>query len=1518
MSIILVIFNTYGFIKKTCFEEKNMSIKECFGYLLLCVGFAAAATISPKEPSLKDGCYQIGTAQELFGLAEISKKRSYENPALLCAKLTDNIVINKNVLDEYGDLNSKAKDLVAWTPVGFAGIFDGNGKTISGLYVNDTTIMRVGLFESVDYTSYTDTVVVKDLGIEDSYFYGKYKNTNDPYIGSIFASTTPNAAYIRISNCYSNATLEGWGIIGGLVGGNGSKMTIENSHYSGKIRTKISADAGGLIGTSGGDTLFIINSYNSANIKGGGSAAGLASATRVVKVVNSYNTGDLSSDEYSVAGLIGGITAPSRVPRITEYSNIIQSYNTGKLYSATGDIGGLILSINGTELNIINSYSEGDFSDKYIDFQYGYDGLVVKIKSSELNLINSLYTQQTIDSTTNLKLYYQCDTNSTCNIINSYALSESGYKYDYSVTSKELEDGSIAQLLHDYKNGDIDGSIWGQDVGNDVHPVYSGEVKYNTVEAHITPTIPQLVDGCYEIGNADELYGFAAVVNGTDSTDAKLDVCGKLTADIVINERLIVKDTLLNERGRRLVNWVPIMNFEGVFDGQGHSISGIYLNHPISDSVGFFGVIGRKDVPSEVTIKNLHIKDAYYKSENIGGIVGWLHWSLTLSGCSFEGYLSGGNAAGLIYAAREFEYSRDQRDFISIKNCHTKAIINAYWYAAGFIINADYYKNISIENSYSESEFVAPEIWGEGAGFICHIERGSLNISNSYSYNKLSDVYKKFGLINSYGTSLYIKVDTLSIINSFILLDESNSNVKSRLVLKPNTLPEVSIKNSYYISDTISIYGGTIAPRVDFANGTIAAELHNYKLDGVDGSIWGQTVGTDPYPTLKGKITGYTPTTLKLTLITYEGDTTKYIDHFVPGHKINLPMPKQDGFIFAGWFNDNKYEGDAVLSVGIKDTSDVTLYAKWIENKSLKPKGDCFEIGTADELYQFTHYVNDTTRENLKENICAKLTADITINKHVLTAPETLNEDAIGFISWTPIQNFRGSFDGQGHSISGLYFNDERISDVGLFGTVSFGDNSWFREDTATIKNITLKDSYFLGYENAAGIVGKATHSVIIFENVHNEGLIRSNEYAAGLLADADYAAYPVILNSSNKGAIFAENTAAGLMAGSFNETTISNCYNLGHITATYAAGGIATGIAGDYYDDEEPYSIIEFSYNSGTISGNDGAGGILSGCGKCKLIETANVGNVSGSTDIGGLIGELSGDIYNSYNSGKIEANYRFGGLVGNANNINITNSFNTQRIEEGDYNHGGLVGAYESYLEQNITNSYFINTDVDNHFQQIQVTAKDFADGTVLKALQDYTDSVIDGKCWIQNIGKDAHPVLKSLNIIAINSSSVTPTSSSSVIKSSSSAAESSSSSTTISSSSEPKSSSSVTSSSSDAKSSSSSVKETSSSSEGAKSSSSEAGKSSSSESGKSSSSGKESIAEGIVLDIHYNLSIDNRNILITGVPAKTYVALFDMNGTLVDRKLTESNGATLAAPRSGRYIVRIKAQNQSVIVK
>ena len=42
-------------------------------------------------------------------------------------------------------------------------------------------------------------------------------------------------------------------------------------------------------------------------------------------------------------------------------------------------------------------------------------------------------------------------------------------------------------------------------------------------------------DGCYLISNVNELYGFAAIVNGSNGNYKKPSSCGKLTADITVN-----------------------------------------------------------------------------------------------------------------------------------------------------------------------------------------------------------------------------------------------------------------------------------------------------------------------------------------------------------------------------------------------------------------------------------------------------------------------------------------------------------------------------------------------------------------------------------------------------------------------------------------------------------------------------------------------------------------------------------------------------------------------------------------------------------------------------------------------------------------------------------------------------------------------------------------------------------------------------------------------------------------------
>ena len=80
-----------------------------------------------------------------------------------------------------------------------------------------------------------------------------------------------------------------------------------------------------------------------------------------------------------------------------------------------------------------------------------------------------------------------------------------------------------------------------------------------------------------------------------------------------------------------------------------------------------------------------------------------------------------------------------------------------------------------------------------------------------------------------------------------------------------------------------------------------------------------------------------------------------------------------------------------------------------------------YELSTAAHLYWFANQINTT-----QQDISAVLTADITVNQNVLNASGGLNSGS--FEAWTPIgtvdHNFRGKFDGQGHTISGLYLNN--------------------------------------------------------------------------------------------------------------------------------------------------------------------------------------------------------------------------------------------------------------------------------------------------------------------------------------------------------------------------------------------------------------------------------------------------------------------------------------------------------------
>ena len=236
-----------------------------------------------------------------------------------------------------------------------------------------------------------------------------------------------------------------------------------------------------------------------------------------------------------------------------------------------------------------------------------------------------------------------------------------------------------------------------------------------------------------------------------------------------------------------------------------------------------------------------------------------------------------------------------------------------------------------------------------------------------------------------------------------------------------------------------------------------------------------------------------------------------------------------------------------------------------------------YQIGTAEGLKWFRDKVNDAkTKEETK--ICAVLTADIDLKNEEWT-PIGIGED-------TRKQDlpYSGTFDGNGHTISGLNVN-YRDKNGGLFCYVK----------SATIKNLTVAGSVTHSSGNGVdygGIVGCADSSTI--ENCTNRCNVTGNWYAGGIV---------------------------GLSA----DSDIIGCANFGNISSPFRSGGICGKITGQV----DAYGIdatIRDCYNVGMVSGNY-AGGITgqsaSGSIDILIANCYNVGSLHGSDDTGEIIGD-------------------------------------------------------------------------------------------------------------------------------------------------------------------------------------------------------------------------------------------------------------------------------------------------------
>lgn len=150
--------------------------------------------------------------------------------------------------------------------------------------------------------------------------------------------------------------------------------------------------------------------------------------------------------------------------------------------------------------------------------------------------------------------------------------------------------------------------------------------------------------GVYQIGNVGQLYWFAQQVNGGD-----YDANAELTNNITINKDVLNEDGTLNGDGTNFRSWTSIDAFAGTFDGNGHTISGLYLYDSVLSLNTDYYYTGMFEAVLGGTVKNLTLVDSYVAAElatsgshliNVGGIFGVVDSASTVSGCSFNGTVS--------------------------------------------------------------------------------------------------------------------------------------------------------------------------------------------------------------------------------------------------------------------------------------------------------------------------------------------------------------------------------------------------------------------------------------------------------------------------------------------------------------------------------------------------------------------------------------------------------------------------------------------------------------------------------------------------------------------------------------------------------------------------------------------------------------------------------------------------------------------------------------------------------------
>ena len=747
-------------------------------------------------------------------------------------------------------------------------------------------------------------------------------------------------------------------------------------------------------------------------------------------------------------------------------------------------------------------------------------------------------------------------------------------------------------------------------------------------------------------GNADEItdvYG----LQGLASPSGNL-----LTSNAELVSNIDASRTAVWNSG---AGFVPIGEnasglYTGVFNGQGHTINGLFINRPSTPNVGLFGDI------SSATIENVGVTNVQVSGDPTSGSFTGALVGFSLLGAINDAYttgsVGGGDSVGGLLGGQNGGTVSNTYSLASVSGANIVGGLVGY---NGGTINTSYSTGaLSLSFSAAQGGLV-----GQNPGTITNSFWDTTTSGTLFGIGLIGGtVTNVFGLTSAdlLSASTYAGTNTSSVgtavtfVSGLEFINDPGANISFS--------PGWNIGNS--LGNTWVIFDGQTRPMLSMEYSTTITNAHQLQLIGLNATTLAAnyTVANDIDLTgdkNASEIWGTSTTNGGAGFVPIGDNTTHFTGTFNgQGNAINglyINAPATD---FVGLFG---FATSAISNVGVTN----------VQVRGLNVVGGLAGSSSAT--------ISNSSSTGLVGG-AATVGGLVGFNSGSITSSysTTTVRGTVSGLGGLIGQN-GGTIDGD-YSTTGTVLGGNGTFDVG--GLV--GDNQ-----LGSISNAHSTDLVLTGDNSSAvgGLVGQNDSGGMIAGS-YSTGAVTAGSASSdtGGLVGANSSG-STITNAHSQGAVSVGNgsISVGGLVG-LNISTISNAYNTGAIIAIGSSN--VGGLVG-----ANQAGTITYGYNTGAVvtGGTSFNVGGLVGTNDASIIDSYNSGAVNvagfGGSNFGGLVGvnTVAGSINKSYSSGAVTTGtqtFFIGGLVGdNAGSIN--NAYNLGAVSGFDFV-GGLVGENEA----------------------------------------------------------------------------------------------------------------------------------------------------------------------------------------------------------------------------------------------